>query len=83
MAATDEVRVFSMPGCDHCKQVKQFLGRHGVPFSDHDLTSDAEGQRFMDEQGYRVVPVVSVGEDVHIGGDTSALADLLVAHGLI
>ena len=62
-----EVTVYTMPGCSYCKSVKEFLRSSGVVFREVDLSSDRDGQSFMEKRGYRALPVTVVGS-VEISG---------------
>lgn len=77
------VRVYSMPGCGHCAQVKAFLKNRDIPFEEFDLATNVDGQHFMDERGYRVVPVTVVGDHELIGGDLDKLRAALAEDGLL
>lgn len=81
--AAPRVSVYSMPDCVHCKRVKQFLSSHEVPFAAHDLTTDVEAQHFMNEHGYYIVPVVTIGDLTLIGEDLPKLESALVDAGLL
>lgn len=83
MSATDlTVRVYSMPGCGNCQMVKTFLKNRDIPYVEYDLSTNVEGQHFMDERGYRVVPVTVVGETELIGGDLKKLRAALEEQGI-
>ena len=78
-----EVKVYTMPDCGHCKQVKKFLTKNEIPFTAYDLTTDVEGQQFMDAHGYRVVPVVTIDDKTLIGGKMPELRSALTEAGLL
>ena len=35
-----KVDVYSSPACPHCQTLKEFLSRKGIPYQDHDVSSD-------------------------------------------
>ena len=71
------VRVYSQPGCSYCKRTKEYLAEHGVAYTDIDLTTDREGQKFMNQRGYTRLPVTVIGEQEIVGYDLSAVAEAL------
>ena len=81
--AAPRVSIYSTPDCDRCKQVKQFLSRYEVPFVTHDLTTDVEARRFMDDHGYRIVPVITIDDLTLMGGDLPKLKSALLEAGLL
>ncbi|OHU33364.1 hypothetical protein BKG79_22440 [Mycobacteroides chelonae] len=39
--------VLSKPGCAPCKWVKRTLDQHGVPYTDRDVTTDADAEQLI------------------------------------
>lgn len=62
-----ELRIYTMPDCSYCKKVKEFLGEHGVAYTEVNLQTDKKGQDFMAQRGYTALPVMVIGE-VEISG---------------
>lgn len=56
------VRVYSMPGCSYCRSVKEYLHSAGVEYEEVDLSTDKEGQAFMNARGYTALPVTVIGK---------------------
>lgn len=73
------VRVYSMPECNYCRKVKEYLTRQGVDFEDFDLSTSGPGQAFMDAHGYTRLPVTVVGDEVIEGYDMGRLKKALRA----
>lgn len=63
------VRIYTMPGCSYCRSVKEFLKGAGVAYGEVDLSTDKEGQAFMDQRGYTALPVTVIGQTEVSGYD--------------
>ena len=84
------VTIYTTDTCIYCDRAKEYLRQRGVPFSEVDVTGDAEARASLIERanGRRTVPQIFVGE-VHVGGYTDLVAldakgrfrPLLVASG--
>jgi glutaredoxin len=72
-----DVVVYTQPGCAHCVTVKQFLVRHGVPYTERDVARDDRAFRELIDLGYRSTPVTTVDGAVVVGSDRAELARLL------
>ena len=55
------VRIYTLPGCSYCGQIKDYLKSRGLSYREIDLETDREGQAFMDERGYTALPVTVIG----------------------
>ena len=70
--ATPPVTIYVTPTCHWCEIAKHYLGKHGIPFREIDVTRDRRGLREMVMMtGGRSVPVLRVGEHAMIGWDVS------------
>ena len=71
------VKIYTMPACGYCKQVKRHLSKYEIPFEEINLKEDKDGQKFMNERGYTGVPVTVIkGEEV-VGFDLDKIDQLL------
>ena len=72
------VLIYITPTCGYCQQVKLYLSRRGVPFSERDLSRDpqAAGEvvRLTGQQG---VPVTVIDGQVVLGADMQRIDQLL------
>lgn len=59
---SSSVKVYSMPGCSYCKNVKAYLTEHNIAFEEIDLETNKIGQAFMDSRGYTALPVTVIGD---------------------
>ena len=75
------VTIYSTPTCPYCHAAKEFFKEHNVPFTDHDVASDAVARAEMvKKSGQMGVPVILVDDDMEIGFDEDRLRDLLSIH---
>jgi len=61
------VTLYSAPGCSHCKQTREFLKHHQVPFQELDVQRSPRARKQLQRLGARGVPVIVVGEQ-HLDG---------------
>lgn len=76
------VTIYTTQTCGYCKAAKEFMGQHGVAYTEIDVGRDREQARIMiAKSGQMGVPVISVGEgsdeQVIIGFDRPRLAHAL------
>lgn len=71
------VKIYTLPDCGYCRQVKAFLDAQGVVYEEIDLQTSREGQNFMDDRGYTGTPVTVVGDQELVGLNLKRLAELI------
>lgn len=71
------VRIYTLPGCSYCSQVKEFLAGNHIPYEEINLAADREGQAFMDSRGYRALPVTVIGSHEISGFRLDQIRELL------
>jgi glutaredoxin 3 len=69
------VTIYTTESCIYCVRAKEFLRDRSVPFSEVDVTGDADARASLIERssGRRTVPQIFVGE-VQVGGYTDLVA---------
>lgn len=73
------VTIYTTDVCPYCVRAKQVLMKHGVAFTEIDVTGNDEKRRWLLEKtGQRTVPQIFFGDD-SIGGCTDLEA--LVGRG--
>lgn len=55
------VRLYTLPDCAYCRQIKEYLKSKGLSYEEINLETDADGQAFMDDRGYTALPVTVIG----------------------
>lgn len=77
--STDKtVRIYTLPGCSYCRQVKEFLSDRGISYEEINLENDAVGQAFMDSRGYTALPVTVIGSHEISGFRLDKIRELLL-----
>jgi glutaredoxin 3 len=62
------VRVYTTSYCGYCTRAKKLLEARGIPFSEVDVTGDADARAFLVKAtGRRTVPQIFI-DDTAIGG---------------
>lgn len=75
---TPQITIYSTPSCHFCHMAKEFLTEHNIPFTDHNVASDMDKRKEMIElTGQMGVPVIQVNDQIVIGYDEDALAELV------
>ena len=77
-ASDKTVRIYTLPGCSYCRQVKEFLADNGISYEEIDLDSDMQGQAFMDSRGYTALPVTVIGSHEISGFRLDKIKELLL-----
>ena len=57
------IKAYWQPGCTSCLRMKEFLGKHGVPFVSVNVLEDKNAFAELETLGIRTVPIVRRGED--------------------
>jgi len=74
--------IYSVPNCDACDLTRNYLSKRGLPFSEKDVSENAENQQELKERsGALTVPAVAVGKQLVSGYNRSALKSQLDAVG--
>lgn len=72
------VTIYTTKTCGYCRAAKALFAKHGIPFTEIDVGSDAHKAREMIElSGQMGVPVIVVEKDIVIGYDEPKLKELL------
>jgi thioredoxin reductase (NADPH) len=58
--AEPEITLYGAHWCPDCRQSKQFLGEHQIPYNWVDIEEDEEGEKFVikKNQGKRIIPTI-------------------------
>lgn len=72
------VVVYTTPTCGYCRQLKEYLSRQGVPFTEHNVAADpAAAADMVRHSGQRGVPVAIIDDQVVVGFDRRRLDQLI------
>lgn len=65
---SEEVVIYTKPGCPYCRAAKEDMASRGVSFTEHDVTSDASvKEEAIRLAGQAKVPVIVRGGEVTVG----------------
>lgn len=73
----EQVKIYTMPDCSYCKKVKEFFRENGIAYEEINLQVSSEGQQFMEERGYRALPVTVIGKTEISGYNMDEIKDAL------
>ena len=59
--------------------VKVYLSRKGVPFTEHNVSTDTQGLKLLLALGYRSTPVTIIGDKRIVGYNTTQMEKALAA----
>ncbi|MGH2673364.1 MAG: FAD-dependent oxidoreductase [Actinomycetota bacterium] len=62
------IRVYGASWCPDCRRAKRFLGDQRVPFEWHDIETDPDGIRIVQERnnGNNIIPTIIFPDDSHL-----------------
>lgn len=69
--------LYTTSRCTHCKQLKQWLNKHGLRYQEFDVERNQRAYKTFARLGGRAVPVLMVGEQRIDGFDPKKLARVL------
>lgn len=72
-----KVKLYTMPDCSYCKKVKKYFAQGNIPYDETDLSTDREGQLFMEQRGYRALPVTVIDGEEIVGYNMKKIKELL------
>lgn len=75
------VTVYSKPNCRRCNIIKAQFKKYNVPFTEVDITKDAEVLKILKSHGFTAAPVVTDGEGSFSGADAQGIARFVKKHG--
>ena len=61
---------------------KVYLSRKGVPFTEHNVSTDAQGLKLLLALGYRSTPVTIIGDKRIVGYSPPQLEEALAITGM-
>jgi glutaredoxin-like YruB-family protein len=62
------LKIYTLPTCPHCREVKQYLEQHGVHYQEIDVHNNEKAtQEVMSLSGGTRVPVIVIGNKVIVG----------------
>lgn len=62
------IDIYIKPGCPYCAAAKEDMDNKGIPYNEHDVTSDpAVKEEAIRIAGEAKVPVIVQGDDVSVG----------------
>ena len=65
--AKHRVVIYTTAWCGDCRRLKAQLDRHGVPYREVDIDSDAEAARHLQERtGRQAIPFVEIDGNPHL-----------------
>ena len=76
------ITLYSTRGCAHCRQLKQWLKQHQIPFRDMDIQRNPRAMREFQRHGGRGIPLLLVGDRTIQGFDPKRLTSELSKAGI-
>lgn len=76
--ASTPVVIFTTSTCPYCRQLREYLDRKRIPYTDHVADTSASAARLHARLGTEVVPVTVVGRRKYTGF-SPAIGDRIVA----
>lgn len=74
-----EIKVFTSTGCANCMQVKDYLKKTGIKFTECNIVEKREAMEELKKLGAMSVPVIVCGDKVIYGFDRAKLDELIAS----
>lgn len=75
-----DITIYSTANCHYCVLAKEYFKAHDIAYTEHDVGADIEKRKEMIElTGQLGVPVIRIGDQVTVGFQESAIAQMLAA----
>ena len=71
------ITIYTSHGCGPCMATKDWLNKQGHAYTEKDVSQHAEYATELRSLGYRVTPVIMVGDEAVVGFNTIRLKELL------
>ena len=67
-----QITIYTRPWCGGAMRVKRWLDRREIPYTEIDVTKDADAARYVEElnDGYQSVPTI-LSDGVHVATEPS------------
>jgi glutaredoxin-like YruB-family protein len=73
-----KVKIYSLPTCPHCRDLKRFLDEYHIKYVEVDISKDKNAAREMVERsGQLGVPVTDINGKIIVGFNRDALRQAL------
>ncbi|MDD7593498.1 MAG: glutaredoxin family protein [Peptoniphilaceae bacterium] len=72
-----DVTIYTTPTCVHCKAAKAYMQENDIPYTEKNVVEDTEARAWMNERGYRGVPVIVVDGEEMMGFDPQKFNELV------
>ena len=72
------IELYTSPTCPYCRQAKEFLSRHGIAYTEHDISRDDEAAQRLEAAGIRGTPAFNIDGRYIVGFDRPTLEALLL-----
>ncbi len=74
-----KVTIYSTPTCVYCKMAKDFFGKNGIAYEEHNVAADERAREEMFRKSHQMgVPVIDVDGTIVVGFDKRNLETLLL-----
>lgn len=78
--AQTNVTIYSSPTCAYCHMAKEYFESKHVPYTEKNITTDAEAFDFVVQKvGQAVTPIITIGDTVIVGFDRPKIDEALAS----
>jgi glutaredoxin len=71
------VTIYTNVGCNACHHAMKFMDKMKIDYVEKNIADDPKYIQELNTMGYRMVPVIKVGEETLVGYNESALKKAL------
>ena len=77
---TPAIVVWTKPNCVQCTSTKRFLDKHGISYTEYDLTEHPDQAAKFRDAGYATAPIIVTNTDTWAGFQYAKLHQLTKEH---
>ena len=77
-----DVVMLSAEWCPYCRRARRFFVEENINYCEHDIENSEMGRRLYEQSDVKVIPIITINEDVLVGFSRHQILQTLVSHDL-
>ena len=73
-----KIKIYTSPGCPHCRAAKEFFRSYGIKFKEIDITKNPkEADRIYKKAKIMATPIIEIGNRIIVGFDRAKIKKMV------